>query len=476
MIDTLYVNKFRCFGEEQAADIKPITLLVGENSTGKTSVLGAYRALHQVLSRGNVNFNRHPFRMGAFSDMVHKHAGKEFSIGYISLGDKVARKTVFSFAEQDTDTVVSAVRIEFGEGRHVRVALGGKDRLTVSFPKGGKVTVSADIDDYFDFVDQVERLLHAVLTVDSHADGKGGRKGGVSGGLEADHWWNRYFPAGDIVRLRGRMRGSAVMDDLRKLLHAGLKNSSRRSPGSRAQGIRLKGSVFPRPAAMPPVVAIAPIRSEPRRTYDPVQENGSANGEFAATEMLRLKVTDPEQWESLSKSLVDFGKESGMFTRISVKNYGGLADPYKILVGVRNAKQDNLVDVGYGVSQALPMLVELLREGNRKKTVLLQQPEVHLHPKGQVALASLLAETCKANQSTFIVETHNDFIVDRIRLEARKGRIDPSDVSILYFSPDASRRVQIHNISLDEQGEMKGVPPNYRKFFLGEMSRLLGFE
>ena len=66
----------RCFQGTQRGHLRPITLLVGENSTGKTTFLGCYRILHRVLSKQDVNineqldFNEEPFSMGSFHDIV----------------------------------------------------------------------------------------------------------------------------------------------------------------------------------------------------------------------------------------------------------------------------------------------------------------------------------------------------------------------------------------------------------------------
>ncbi len=63
-IDSIRVQKFRCFKDEQQATIRPITILLGENSSGKTSFLRSCQALNQVLSGRAVNFNEPPLDMG----------------------------------------------------------------------------------------------------------------------------------------------------------------------------------------------------------------------------------------------------------------------------------------------------------------------------------------------------------------------------------------------------------------------------
>ena len=89
--------------------------------------------------------------------------------------------------------------------------------------------------------------------------------------------------------------------------------------------------------------------------------------------------------------------------------------------------------MGYGVSQVLPLLLELLIEDGYPR-FLLQQPEVHLHPRAQAALGSLFCSTASSGRQ-LIVETHSEYIVDRVRMDIRDRTTDlkPEDVSILFF-------------------------------------------
>ena len=106
---------------------------------------------------------------------------------------------------------------------------------------------------------------------------------------------------------------------------------------------------------------------------------------------------------------------------------------------------------------------------------LLQQPEVHLHPKAQAELTSLLAQLASTGNHSFIVETHSDYMIDRARIEIMRGNIKANDVSLIYLEPKKNV-VQVHNITFDKMGNMIGVPPHFRDFFLLESDRLMGFE
>ena len=143
------------------------------------------------------------------------------------------------------------------------------------------------------------------------------------------------------------------------------------------------------------------------------------------------------------------------------------------------------MDVGYGVSQSLPIVVDVVsaresspgargRRRSNGRSFLLQQPEVHLHPRGQAELASLFIEAFKKNNDRFLIETHSDYIIDRVRISVRKRKLKPEDVSVLYFEPKG-RAVTIHDMTLDEHGNLLGVPLGYRDFFVKESDELLGF-
>ena len=149
-----------------------------------------------------------------------------------------------------------------------------------------------------------------------------------------------------------------------------------------------------------------------------------------------------------------------------------MGDPFQLQIQVREQKS-NLIDTGYGISQLLPILVRLL-DAPRSVRFLMQQPEVHLHPKGQAELSSLLISLRKQRHHHFIVETHSDAMIDRARIEIMKGNISPEDVSLIYLEPKGNS-IDVHNIKFDEQANLMGEPSGYRDFFLKESNKLLGF-
>lgn len=189
--------------------------------------------------------------------------------------------------------------------------------------------------------------------------------------------------------------------------------------------------------------------------------------------MLLSQIYGSKQWERLKTALDGFGKASGLFSGIEVKRLGRQeSSPFQVNIKIAGPSF-NLIDVGYGVSQALPLVFDVI-QGKPGTMFLLQQPEVHLHPRAQAELGTLLGAFAKADKKQFIVETHSDYLLDRVRMDVRdKKNLRPEDVSILYFERQAGE-VVIHPMRLDERGNLLDVPAGYRRFSLDEERRFLG--
>ena len=123
------------------------------------------------------------------------------------------------------------------------------------------------------------------------------------------------------------------------------------------------------------------------------------------------------------------------------------------LIDTRRKKPVNvgLLDVGFGISQLLPFVVQSLV--SEKRIISIEQPEVHIHPKLQADLGDLLVECIREpQQNQFIVETHSEHLILRLQRRIREGKIKPCDVSVIYISrrPDGAKVERLH---LDEDGD-----------------------
>ena len=168
----------------------------------------------------------------------------------------------------------------------------------------------------------------------------------------------------------------------------------------------------------------------------------------------------------------------GLFDEIFIRRLGRYEfEPFQVEVRKwgkrRKGAKRNLIDVGYGVSQVLPLLVDLL-DPSGASLFLVQQPEVHLHPSAQAALASLFC-TIAASGRQLIVETHSEYIIDRVRMDIRDRTtaLKPDDVSVLFFER-TDLDVHIHSLRFDEQGNVLDAPDGYGQFFMNETRRSIG--
>jgi len=126
-------------------------------------------------------------------------------------------------------------------------------------------------------------------------------------------------------------------------------------------------------------------------------------------------------------------------------------------------------NVGFGLSHVLPMIVALLTSDGR--TVILESPESHIHPRGQAELGRLIALAAENGAQVFI-ETHSDHIINGIRVAAKRRDISPEKVNIMFFdksSANMESHTLVHAIRVDANGSLS----HYPDFFLDEWSNQL---
>lgn len=139
-----------------------------------------------------------------------------------------------------------------------------------------------------------------------------------------------------------------------------------------------------------------------------------------------------------------------------------------------NAKSDfqRPQNVGFGLTQLFPVLVELLA-ANAGDVVIVENPEVHLHPKAQQDIGELLALVASCGVQV-IVETHSDHVLNGVRLAVKgHGAVAPSEVEIHFFSRDsdgASRRV---SPKIDADGRLDAWPEGFFDQFDQALAALL---
>ncbi len=438
------LRDFRCFREQQTARLAPLTLLVGENSTGKTSFLAAVRAMLQVGSyHEDPDFRAPPYDLGSFREIAYRQAPSGNRGGADSFG------LGFKYAGEEIEAISVDATFTLGDGAAPTLS-----------------TVRWSADDVW-----VREHREADAT---HTD-----MGCSSGAWSLPPLRDpdrRYLYGGDAHAFDRLLRtgvGSGTTGDLNPLHGAG---GVLPSEDDHVKLIRL---FFENNAFASGALAGAPIRSSPLRTYHPGRLVQHPQGLSVPAYLANMHARNPDEWQKMKNDLEEFGRTSGLFDEIFVRRLGRHEyEPFQLEVRKwgkrRKGARRNLIDVGYGVSQVLPLLVDLL-EPNGSSRLLLQQPEVHLHPSAQAQLGSLLCATAGA-QCQLIVETHSDYTLDRILLDIRDKRSDlePDDVSILYFERD-DLSVTIHSIRIDDEGNLLDAPDGYRRFFRDELKRVIDY-
>lgn len=221
--------------------------------------------------------------------------------------------------------------------------------------------------------------------------------------------------------------------------------------------------------------AMAPIRSEPDWIYEIGSERPTPEGGHAPAALSRLMDSSSASSKDTLKVISEFGSTAGLFEALDVKKLGTQpkSDAFQILVQIGDQpRESNLVDVGYGVSQALPILVETLATSS--SFLLIQQPEVHLHPRAQAALGTLFARCVRDYGRRFVVETHSDYLLDRLCMEVREKNVLPEQIRIIYLEQDKQGKTKTFPLTIDIEGNINDAPPSYRRFFLDEQRRYLG--
>ena len=407
----------------------PLTVLVGENSSGKSTFLGLVRLAWDIAARPVYpDFNEEPFQLGAFDQIVSIQGSRS----EVKAGFTIGMETCLKVKGASEAVEVTG---RFGSYRGQPILEGWSwgcvpYQLRASFTKSGS-------------------LLSLIAA-------------GPSGELALD-------PKLHLSRLNDVWASLMIRREMdlkdKKSVTGQIADQDLNALAGRI--FMLSQSLKLRP------YAFAPVRTRPRRTYDPVQPLESPEGSHIPMILANTFSRDPKAWKSIARAMESFGRQSGLFNRVEVRRLGRLdSDPFQIQVRI-GGNSINLIDVGYGVSQVLPIIVDCLR-GESGGTFLLQQPEVHLHPSAQAELGSFLGVLAKEQKKRFVIETHSDYLVDRIRMDIRDRKgITPEDVSLLYFER-RNGEAYIHELALDEQGNILDPPPGYRNFFLEEERRFLG--
>jgi energy-coupling factor transporter ATP-binding protein EcfA2 len=428
----IIIENVRVFSGQHRIPLKPLTIVTGENSSGKSSLIAMISAMYDYESYPlQPRFNAPPFNLGGYDTIATVLEDTQEPAEYFSIGFSKDR----------------------GE-RGARISVVATYNEKLGNPDFRKLTIDYDDVRYqIEAFDSEDNVFEGHITV---------QKGDAE--IGSDFKFPRIF--GDARRIRLEEIAYHIIRDNEEVIRAKRDDSEYRWMFERIYDL----GYFAVPGR---ALSIAPIRTKPERIYGHAEAEYRPAGDHIPFTLSRL-FSQGSAWEekrAVISALNTFGEESGMFEGFNVQKLGKHAsDPFQLTVTI-DGKDRNLVDVGYGVSQALPIVVQSVLTAD-SRLLLLQQPEVHLHPKAQAALGSFFSRLVSGGTREIVIETHSDYILDRVRQEVARGNISPELIQIIFMHKDSSG-ARAYAIDLDDNGNVVNAPPHYREFFLREEMNLL---
>ena len=268
----------------------------------------------------------------------------------------------------------------------------------------------------------------------------------------------KQISSGFIKSVAGLTNGSGQIIEEGGILTIGLTDKSGNSMGIvRATAIE---------GALSNLMHIPGLRSVPKRSYAATYFQEQIKGTFDLYAAGTLSQWQRRDNRAAISKLNDYLRRLGLTDSVTakVKNANEVELSVSRLPAgskgkPRKADMVNIADVGIGVSQVLPILVALIaaQEG---QIVYVEQPELHLHPRAQVAMAELLAEA--ANRGVrVIVETHSSLLLLTVQTLIAQDHIKNTDVALHWFARDAKCATTVNYVQPDEDGAYGEWPEDF---------------
>ena len=224
------------------------------------------------------------------------------------------------------------------------------------------------------------------------------------------------------------------------------------------------------------IIHVPGLRGNPARTYNTTSHGTEFPGTFehyVASIIRNWQSTNNERLEKLGCAL----KALGLTWKVRAKQVDDTQFAIQV-ARLRHEPEDgtddlvNIADVGFGVSQVLPVLVALLT-AETGQLVYLEQPELHLHPRAQTALAEILADAARRGVRV-VVETHSQLLLTAIQTLVAEGKLAPEHVKLHWFSRRDDGVTEVASADLDEAGAFgEDWPEDFAEVTLETESRYL---
>ena len=405
-ITKIAVKGFKSIAEECAIDIRPLTILAGANSSGKSSIMQPLLMLKQTLE---APYDPGPLKIDGPNVQFTEAAQ------FLSMLPREKRTDRFQ-------VTVASTHIESrGTERSISV------ETTFREGKGGieivKMTIKAKSKP-----DEPLRTMHFTLTPEMSVEEI---KSLSNQGL--------ILKGHDSVKrsrcfLRLESQHSRVLFNTTAYLESCIFNS-----------IHLPG-----------------LRGSPERTYKFTSTGPRYSGTFE-----NYAASVIHEWQEMKdkrlKMVVDALYTLGLTGKVGTQKVGDIGIELQVgrLRHDRNNETDmvNITDVGFGVSQVLPVLVAVI-VAEPGQLVYLEQPELHLHPRAQVALAHVLADAAKRGVRV-VAETHSSLLLLGVQTLIAEGDLSPELVKLHWFTRREDGVTEVNSADVDKAGAYGEWPEDF---------------
>ena len=457
MINRLMLTRFRAFREAQF-ELSPLTIIAGQNSSGKSSIIQSINAILQS-SQGrafplDMTLNGERAQLGGYRNVVHGHdARTSLGIGveFDDEGGKVYLEGNFKVSEEEGHLFPTLVRAEGGSFGSLKLEWNKRSQKFNIYIEPSDELANrrrgeflANVQRVFDQVDDARK--EEIISLLKERVGSYSDQSSFSQAIK-----DLYVAAADRVFSEGerevRKGVSYAEQSFAKLLQQASSveffDLIRRRMVESLARLRVRCSY------------IGPVRANPSR-YFPLAGGDltvDVSGEGMSRTLARWKdrrtALIGEVKSSLAKlelaSDIAISVEHDEFLKVAIKPHG-------------RTFSDSLADVGFGLSQVLPMIVAdiNLPKGG---TLMVNQPEIHLHPSSQALLANYFCERLDKRQ--YIVETHSEYLINRVRLLVARGEIKKELVRIVYCGSDGKGGSRIFDVSVEEDGSLANAPSDF---------------
>ena len=415
-ITKIAVSGFKSLAKECAIDIRPLTILAGANSSGKSSIMQPLLMLKQTLEA--------PYDPGP---LLIEGPNVQFTSAAQFLSKSIGDKWAEHFQIEIEIDESYSVRTTFGKGQN-GIELAEMTR-----------EIKLEVDQSLDPPPKPFTLYPEMSSEE------------IKSLADQDPMLKDLGEDFDVVRRLRCFLELASQDG-----HRGL-NFTHDFAFNIVNSIHLPG-----------------LRGNPERTYKLTSTGPRYPGTFenyVASLIHEWQETTDKRLETLANVLHTLG----LTGQVGTKKIGDTRIELQVgrLSDDKTGETDmvSIADVGFGVSQVLPVLVALI-VAEPGRLVYLEQPEMHLHPRAQVALAQVLADAAKRSVRV-VAETHSSLLLLAVQTLVAEGNLSPELVKLHWFTRDENGATKITPADLDEAGAYGNWPEDFDDVDLKAQSRYL---